>query len=74
MVRVERCAIDNAVMYAKANDATGVLVHDYQYPVTLQQDGFTSKQVGAPETILGVSEGRQPRWPIVVAILPVMPG
>ena len=57
-------SIDITGMDAKSNDTTCVLVHHHKYPVALQQNGFATKQVYAPETILGVPEEGQPRRPI----------
>jgi len=38
------------------NDAPGELVQDDEHPVALQENGFTPKQVNAPEAVLGVPE------------------
>jgi len=47
-------------MDAKADDAPSELIHNDQYPVALQQNGFAPKQVNTPKTVLGVPEEGQP--------------
>ena len=53
-------AVDGAAMQAKPDDATSVLVHDDQNPVSPQHRRFAAKQVRAPETVLQVTEESQP--------------
>ena len=47
-------------MYAKTDDTPRKLIHVDQDPVRLQQNGFTPKQVDAPETVFNVADVRQP--------------
>jgi hypothetical protein len=52
--------VDRAGLQAKPNDATSVLIHDDQYPVSPQQRRFAAKEVHAPETVLHVTKECQP--------------
>jgi hypothetical protein len=61
-------------MDTKSDDAPSELVHDYEYPVAIQKNGFTPKQINAPEAVFGVPKESQPRWPIVTRVWPVMCG
>ena len=53
-------AIHIAGVCAEADDAPRELVHDHEHPVALQVNGFTPKQVDAPEAVLRVSQEAQP--------------
>jgi hypothetical protein len=48
-------------MNTETNDASSELVHDHEYPVAIQKNGFTLKQINAPEAVLGVPEEGQLR-------------
>lgn len=37
-----------ACMHSETNDATGILIHDDHYPVGLENQRFTSKEIYAP--------------------------
>src|SRR5215831_7303201 len=54
-------AVDGAAMQAKPNDATSILIHDDQNPVSPQHRRFAAKEVRTPETVLHLSEECQPR-------------
>jgi hypothetical protein len=54
-------AVDFARLQAKPKDPAGVLIPDYQYPVSPQQGGLAAKEVHAPETVPQVTEESQPR-------------
>jgi hypothetical protein len=43
-------------MDAKADDAPSELIHDDEYPVAIQKNGFTPKQMNASEVVLRVSQ------------------
>ena len=60
MEKDETNTIDIAGMHAEADDAPSELIHDDEYPVALQMNGFTTKQVNAPKAILGVPDEGQP--------------
>jgi hypothetical protein len=47
-------------MHAEANDAPRELIHDHEYPVCLEQDRLTSKQIYTPETIFHMADESQP--------------
>ena len=49
-----------AGMDTESDDTARKLIHDYKNPVALQQNGFTPKQVDAPEAVPGVPEEGQP--------------
>ena len=57
-----RDAIDPGTRDAEADDAASEHIHDYQHPVTAQEDRFTAKQVDTPEAILRLGDEVQPRW------------
>jgi hypothetical protein len=52
--------VDRAGLQAKPNDATSILIHDDQYPVSPQHCRFAAKEVHAPETVLHVTKESQP--------------
>ncbi len=52
--------VDIASVDAKADDAPTELIHDNEHPVALQKNGFTPKQVNAPEAVLRVPDEGQP--------------
>lgn len=56
-----RDAVDICTLDAKTDDAAGEHVHDYQHPVTAQEDGFAAEQVDAPQAVLDVPDECQPR-------------
>ena len=41
-------AVDVFALDAKTDDAAGEHVHDYQHPVTAQEDGLAAEQIDAP--------------------------
>ena len=61
-------------MDTKSDDAPSELVHDHEYPVAIQTNGFTPKQINAPQAVFGVPEEGQPRWPIISGGWSVMCG
>ena len=67
-------AVDRAGVQAEPNDATSVLIHDDQNPVSPQHCRFAAKQVYAPETVLKVAEESQPRGTVGVRLGVVMRG
>ena len=52
-------------MDAKTNDASCILIHRDQYPVRLQQNRFTSKQIDTPQTIFQMADEREPGRTVV---------
>jgi hypothetical protein len=44
--------IDCSGMYAKADNPSGVLIHNDQYPMSPQRRRFAAKQIDTPETVL----------------------
>ena len=58
----ERTAIDDARLDPESDDSACVLVHNDQNPVRLQGDGFTSEQIEASQTVLHMTDERQPGW------------
>jgi hypothetical protein len=43
-------------MDSKPNNATRELIHHNQNPMSSQRGGFTTEQIAAPQTILGVAK------------------
>src|SRR5664279_704406 len=70
----ERWTVDGHGLHAKADDPAGKLIHDYQDPVTPQQDRFGLEQVQAPETVFGLTQEREPRRSVVTAFGVVVSG
>jgi hypothetical protein len=66
--------IDHAGLNGEADDAPSELIHHYHHPVRLQKQRFTTKQIDAPEAVLGMSEKSEPRWTAGVACRPTMFG
>jgi len=54
-------------MEAKADDTPRELIHDHKHPVALQKNGFTSKQVNAPKTVLTGIDPVSKDWARVAA-------
>jgi len=52
--------IDITGMHAETYDAPSAVIHEQEYPVALQVNVFTAKQVDAPEAALAMSEEAQP--------------
>ena len=59
--------INVAGMEAKADDTPRELIHDHKHPVALQKNGFTSKQVNAPKTVLTGIDPVSKDWARVAA-------
>jgi hypothetical protein len=58
----ERDTVDHAAMDAEAHNATRVVVHHDEHPMRPQDRRFAPKQVEAPQTVLRVTEDREPGW------------
>ena len=56
----ERQAIDDSALDSESDDSACVLVHDYQHPIRVQSDRFTTEQIQAPQTVLHMTDERQP--------------
>jgi len=54
----KRYPIHSADMSTKTEDPAGELIHDDENPVRPQDDGFTPKQIDAPQAVLWVSAVR----------------
>jgi len=52
--------IDIPCMYNIANDAPCELIHDHEQPAGVEQNGFATKKINAPETVLRVPDEGQP--------------
>jgi hypothetical protein len=59
----QRDAIHDTALHAKAHDATCALVHHHENPMRPQDRRFASKQVETPQTVLRVTEDRDPGRP-----------
>jgi hypothetical protein len=70
----ERWTVDGHGLHPKADDPAGKVIHDDQNPVTPQQDRFGPEQVQAPETVLGMTQEREPRRSDVTAFGAVVCG
>jgi hypothetical protein len=56
----DRVTVDVTGTYTETDDKAGKLVHDHKHPVALEQNGLATKQIDAPEALLGVAEEGQP--------------
>ena len=56
----ERRTIDYPGLHSEADDAASELIHDDHYPMALEDQRFTTKEIDTPEAVLGVSEEREP--------------
>jgi hypothetical protein len=54
---------DGAAMDTKTDKAARELVHHHEHPITPKHNRLASKQVHAPQAVLGVADERQPRGP-----------
>src|SRR5499427_3734777 len=70
----QRDAIHDAAMHAKAHDAARELVHHDEHPIGPQDRRLASKQVETPQTVLRMTEHREPRRPRRVWLWPVSRG
>lgn len=59
-------------MDAKADDATGVLIHYNKHPMASERHRFAAEEIHGPQAVLHVTQERQPGrtaaprdWPIV---------
>jgi hypothetical protein len=68
----QRCAVDDAGVQAKPDDASGKLVHHHQYPMSSQRSGLTSEQVAAPQAVLRVAKKGEPGGTTPVRFRPVV--
>lgn len=68
----QRHSIHDSGVDAKANDATGKLVHHHQNPMRSQGGGLAAKQIAAPQTGFGVAEEREPGGTSGIRFRPVM--
>ncbi len=66
--------IDNSALDPEPDDSTRVLVHNDQNPISLQADRFTSEQVEAPQTVLHMTDERQPGGTTLRRRRPIMQG
>jgi hypothetical protein len=56
----------------KTNHATSELIHHDENPMRSQRCGFTAEQIATPQTVLHVTEEREPGWASRVRFRPVM--
>ena len=61
MASAKSGAVDRAGVQAESNDATSVLIHDDQNPMSPQYCRFAAKEVHVPETVLHLTKKSQPR-------------
>ncbi len=54
-------AVHMAGVHTETDDSPSKLIHNDENSVRFQGDGFTPKQIDAPETIFCVADERQPR-------------
>ncbi len=52
----ERWSIDGPSLYTKANDLARELIHDDEYPMALEYEGFTAEQIDAPQAVFCMTE------------------
>src|SRR5262249_46800731 len=55
--------VHDVALHAKPHDATRAVVHHDEYPIGPQDRGLAAEQVETPETVLRVTEHREPRRP-----------
>lgn len=71
-IAAETQAIDDSSLNSKPDNSTCVLIHHHEHPIRLQADRFTSEQVDIPQTVLHVTDERQPGWTVVQRRRPEM--
>src|SRR5580658_289051 len=57
-------AIDRPTLGTDPDEATGELVHDYEYPAAPEHDGLTSKEIDAPEAVFRVADDDNHEGPV----------
>src|SRR5215471_20321564 len=70
----ERQAIHDSALDPESDDSACVLVHDNQHPICVQGHRFTAEQVEAPQTVLHMTDERQPRRTAFYRLVRVMNG
>jgi hypothetical protein len=70
----DRHSIEVTGLSFEADDALGELVHNDEYPMGVQQNGLTAKEIDTPETVFRVPKEGQPRGASAPArSRPIMP-
>src|SRR5829696_8389929 len=64
--------IDHAWLYGEADDAASELIHDHHHPVRVEDQRFTTKEIDAPEAVLGMPEEAEPGRTVVAAPRPTV--
>ena len=52
----QRWSVDGSSLYTETNDSARKLIHDDEYPMALENEGFTTEQIDAPQAIFGMTE------------------
>ena len=52
----QRWSIDGSSLNSEANDSARELIHDDEYPMAFENEGFATKQIDAPQAIFGMTE------------------
>jgi hypothetical protein len=68
----EGSTIDHAWLHGEADDAASELIYDDHHPVGFEGQRFTSKEIDAPEAVLGVSEESHPGRTVAAAGRPTV--
>ena len=57
-------AIDYLRLHPESNESTCELIHHHEHPMALKRHGLTSEEIHAPQTILHLTQEREPGRPI----------
>ncbi len=52
----QRWSIDGPSLYTEANDSARELIHDDEYPMALENEGFATEQIDAPQAVFCMTE------------------
>jgi hypothetical protein len=52
----QRWSIDGTGLYAESNNSARELIHDDEHPMALQNEGFATEQIDAPQAIFEMTE------------------
>ena len=70
----QRHTIDIARMHPEADNPPGELIHDDQHPVGPEENGFTAKEIDAPQAVFGVPKEGQPGGTTIARCWAIMLG
>ncbi len=47
----QRWSVDGSSLYTEANDSARELIHDDEYPMAFENEGFAAEKIDAPQAV-----------------------